>query len=707
MKKIKKNFPIRPKCRLLSLAAAISVVFLGGCDEGEPPDVPPAIVPEYSCLAPGEASGLVDAYRASWGDDSDAAKSTRLRQLATFADYLYCIPVADVLKWDAWMARELGEALESTAVCDDIRSLWNPALLVLDHTQMTAESGFVSTVNSNQDQILACMSSVPEHSVWLDDFGTGRLVEFAELGQKRLLDLIFSPEKLGLGMCSLAAHAAGAHPMGCRRGFSRRLCSRDAQANLIPETTEQLLSLGIAEYRAEPLHLEGALGHTAEFIRPETLFGIQTDRFFSTRRQYMREFCGAADSNSGDPPNYAAGIAQRNSCTFRLILNETLMSSLLEQQPIYICDRATFEAGLDIVSNFPVRNPPASGGRNPHCWAGQDGADDDTDDEEWRVMSRQPRGSTVQHVGNPLRSGEDPTRDARYTGDDMRRAYDEANEDLRANGQPPLDPLTEAEFESLADYVNERMRNAVVLDADRYGNSVVLGMTLQVGRSLTPDEESEARNSWGVTFADPEDILVREHPDPAVERRTVLHEGMHIALRNMGLNDGDMQHAIMKRLGVWRPTPDSEGGSNCQTAAEMRASQLHQCMEAQTVPQDPDEIDVLAPYIYVLNPPRVFAGCDAFYDPQAGFTDPSPIEDDSPPVGRGPNYNNPRIGAIDPCPPGAECGGVAARMPGGYDRDALNELIREVRSAAEDSESDDLQPQVVGTDAEFSETPRE
>lgn len=662
---------------------------------------------------------LISEYRSAWSDDSDVGEETRLNRLAQFADYLYCLPIPDLETWDRALSRELSDLLTSAEnSCADVQSIWNPALLVVDHVQISGESRIAAVVSLNHRELQRCLDDAPDRPLWLDDFGTGRLASLGDpLNKENVLSALIDRERLGLGLCGLAEHGVGAHPLGCYRGFSRSLCTPESQASLEGQTTEQLLSLGLAEYRAESFEvsgMEGIRGHTADFERPESLFGVPTDDVFSTDRAYMRNYCDTSDEESASGPLAGSILAQHVSCEFRLILDETLATSLLEQQPFYVCDRASFERGIDLITNFPVRNPPGAGGRDPRCWAGQQAPDsegggsssddDDDDPPDWDVMSVQPRGSTTQQVGNPLRPGEHPSRNARYSPDDIRIAYETLQQERIGRGQAPLSPMTDEDFERIADDVNHSMQTAFVGDGEAYESAIVAEMERRSGEPLEGEELDRAESSWGYAFSDPNWIMARDHTDPAVVRRTILHEGMHLALGRMGDADSETAHSVMMTLGVWRPAPDSPGGSQCATAAEKRAAQLHECLRATKIDPSPENVNPLAPYIYVLNPPPIFPNCRVFYDPAQGYTDPSPIDDDRPPISGGPNYNDPNIGAIDPCPNPDDCPGLSARMPEGYSRAELIELLDAVRRRTEGV--DERPDVVIGVDAEFSEDAR-
>jgi len=678
--------------RSLWIAILLLVFGIGsGCS-------PESATTTASCADVARGERRLEDYLAALDGTEPVDNQTALTSLAEFADHLYCLDRDGLAEWDRTLAERAAAVLESKPRdCREFSKLWNPALLVVDHLQIYGESALVDVVARDPKSSRSCLEQpVAAGTMWLDDFGAGSLVDLSEPDLiARVHGVLAKPELLGLGLCSLAEHALLPMATGCDRGFDRRLCSADAQEDLAQATTNRLLDAGAAEYRAESFRFDlpdgrSIAGHRGSLHQPESFFGTSMGLFFSGDRPMMQSFCGSSGDGGGGGIQDA--LFEREACRFRQLLSLVDPRSLLERQPIFVCDRRHWEPGLQLMIDPPVLN------RDPRCWAGQDTGGDRDDDE--------PDDDDLEVVMGPARF--EPER---VNAGDAKRFWEAVRQTARDNGLDDPGPRTQEDFRRAAAAANRAIDNAEYHN-DR-GDYEQAALDVAIG--ATDPERVKIAGSDGMTRSGPDGHEIHIYDDGTPRTAaTGRHEMHHVMARELdtprdrvatpGGRTEVLEHAAMRRNGVYRPAPGSPGERACnETGAERRAREMYECLKAIEVEERTDA-GPLAPYIYVLDPPPLLASCDVFYDPASGYTDPSPIDDGFTPGPRGATYNDPRVGAIDPCPPDVDCGGVSARLPEGYDRGALDELLRRLREGRnpEPGEPAPRPPRVLGLGIEPS-----
>jgi len=201
---------------------------------------------------------ILDGVLAGSQNQDNERFADAVNELAKFAEMLYCIDFTRLQYWDRAIAsfwREIAEKPASDLTFDEaILATWNPALLVVDAIQITGHSEIIQVFQQLRRRIVKALKLYPVDTygaALLDAFGTGQLVC---LSGKEAIDnlskVLAKPSMLGLGMCSLAAHAEKtAIDQPCFESLERvtTSCKSTELSDFLAELNEAAMLLPLVE----------------------------------------------------------------------------------------------------------------------------------------------------------------------------------------------------------------------------------------------------------------------------------------------------------------------------------------------------------------------------------------------------------------------------------------------------------------------------
>jgi hypothetical protein len=372
----------------------------------------------------GHGKALLEGIGAS----ADSATASReyaeaLKEIARFSGALYCMDIAELLYWDRLMGMYLDLAAATSSPCDAVVAAWNPALNLVDAVQYTGSSEIVASFGRHGKDFSTCLQGYPIDNygaAWLADFGTTRLVQVrGATARDNLITALVKPSVLGLGLCSLVAHADKTDKdLACPVG-------QNAPALCGGELAQVIQDGSFGPMTFEETAFEGGWAITIGPSMPTQFFGSSTADLIAS----IGLCKGKSDAGMNSGCRSFGELAQ-TMCRMGGVVDQGLFEQLEREQ--CMCREQAGQIQESLRGPTTIYHPPV----DPMCGVSQESADSNenpdgkitknldgklTDDEEDKLeeMAKEARRKTDKQR---TEANAEENRVARLRGDKETKA---------------------------------------------------------------------------------------------------------------------------------------------------------------------------------------------------------------------------------------------------------------------------------------------